>query len=178
LPEVPPQAGRLPDGLTARPIDKTQTHLRSLATEDPLLRGVALDELTTMRARVATLPHGARSLVDLDGGPALVAGGSGVHAWVWLGIDPEASDLVLRVAFPVLVSNVLAHLGGAAQVVTAKTVPRAEVMLDASEPPAARLAAAPEPRWRFPASVPAVIAFAGALLLAVEAWLSLKRRYA
>ena len=36
-------------------------------------------------------------------------GGAGRQRWVYLGIDPSGSDLVLRVAFPVLVANALAY---------------------------------------------------------------------
>ena len=164
-------------GLSARAVGKGQTQLRSMASEDPLLRGVALDELTLLHAKVAALPPGARPLVDLDSGSALVVGGTGATSWVWLGIDPEASDLVLRVAFPVLVSNVLAHLGGAAQVIVAKTVPRAEAMLESTEV-AAPLPTAPEPRWRLPVGAPAMIAALGATLLALEAWLTFRKRWA
>ena len=162
-------------GLQPRPVALDHAHLRSLATEESLLRGVALDGITTLRASVADPPAGTRTLIDLDGGPTLLAGGKGNNAWVWLGIDPEASDLVLRVAFPVLVGNVLAELGGASQVVTARTVPRAEVGL-VEAPPRAPLPTPSEPRWRVPARPALVLALAGALLLAFEAWFSLRRR--
>ncbi|MBX3232904.1 MAG: BatA domain-containing protein [Labilithrix sp.] len=158
--------------IDAHHADKSGAHLRSIAAEDPLMRGVALDELTSLRALVGAPPHGARSLVDLDAGPALIAGGSGKNAWVWLGLDLERSDLVLKVAFPVLVGNVLTQLGGATQVISAKTVPRDEVMLEGAAP-AAALPDASEPRWRIPLSPPALIALLGGLLLAFEAWLSL-----
>lgn len=164
-------------GLDARVVGRGETHLRSVASEDPLLRGVALDELTALRAKVAAAPRGSRALVELDAGPALIAGGAGTSSWVWLGIDPEASDLVLRVAFPVLVGNVLGHLGGAAQVVAAETAPRAEVMLDPPEVLEA-LPAASDPRWRLPVAPPIAVAFLGALLLALEAWLTFRRRWA
>lgn len=159
----------------AHAMEKEQARLRSIATEDPIMRGVALDEMTTRHALTITPPHGARSLVDLDGGPALVAGGSGRSPWVWLGVDPEASDLVLRVAFPVLVGNVLSHLSGASTIVAAKTAPREEVMMIRSE--ALRpLDAAATPRWRMPLSPPAFLAALGGLLLAFEAWWSFRRR--
>lgn len=155
-------------------VAKEKAHLRSIATEDPIMRGVSLDEMTTLRANVITPPHGARSLVDLDGGPTMVAGGSGRNSWVWLGIDPEASDLVLRVAFPVMVGNVLSHLSGASTVVSAKTSPRDEVMLATSdvEKP---LETAASPTWRMPLSPPAFMAVLGGLLLAFEAWWSFRR---
>jgi hypothetical protein len=162
-------------GIEARLVGKGETHLRTAAFEDPILRGVVLDELTTLRARVAKPPRGARTLIDLDAGPALIVGGAGDTAWVWLGIDPEASDLVLRVAFPVLVANVLTHLAGASQIVMAKTVPRAEVMLESSLV-GTPLPMAAEPRWRLPASPPVLLALLGAALLAFEACLTFGRR--
>ncbi|MBX3222248.1 MAG: VWA domain-containing protein [Labilithrix sp.] len=164
-------------GLEARVVGRGETRLRSMAVEDPILRGVALDELTALRAKVAPAPDGARTLVDLDAGPTLIAGGAGTSAWVWLGIDPEASDLVLRVAFPVLVGNVLGHLGGASQIVAAKTAPRAEVTFESPEV-ITPLRAATEPRWRFPAGPATALAFAGAFLLALEAWLTFRKRWA
>ena len=164
-------------GLTARSVGRGETHLRSLALEDPILRGVALDELTALRAKVASSPPGARSLVELDSGPVLVAGGTGTSSWVWLGIDPEASDLVLRVAFPVLVGNVLTHLRGSSPIVVAKTVPRAEATLE-SPALVTPLGTVAEPRWRLPASPPATIALVGAILLALEAWLTFRKRWA
>jgi len=162
-------------GLQPRPVFQDHAHLRSLATEESLLRGVALDGVTTLRGQVADPPAGSRTLIDLDGGPTLLAGGKGKDAWVWLGIDPEASDLVLRVAFPVLVGNVLAELGGATQVVVARTVPRAEVGLVQSNP-RAPLPTPGEPRWRVPVRPAMLLAGLGALLLAFEAWFSLRRR--
>jgi len=162
-------------GLQPRQVFQDHAHLRSLATEESLLRGVALDGVTTLRGQVADPPAGSRTLIDLDGGPTLLAGGKGKDAWVWLGIEPEASDLVLRVAFPVLVGNVLAELGGATQVVTARTVPRAEAGLVESTP-RAPLPTPGEPRWRVPARPAMLLALLGALLLGFEAWFSLRRR--
>jgi hypothetical protein len=156
-------------------VGKNQAHLRSVANEDLLMRGVALDELTSNRATVAKAPHGARSLVDLDGGSALIAGGTGKNAWVWMGLDPEQSDLVLKVAFPVLIGNLMSQLGGQSTVITAKTAPRDEVML-AQNDVAAALPDAAEPRWRMPAGPPAFLALIGAAFLAFEAWWSFRRR--
>lgn len=143
--------------------------LRSVANDDALIRGVALDEVTFLRANVATPSPGSRVIVDLDAGPTLIAGGSGAQSWVWLGIEPQASDLVLRVAFPVLIGNVLAHLSGGAQTLAAQTVPRSEITFTAREV-SVPLADAPEPRWRLPTSLPMVLAMVAALLLAFEAW--------
>lgn len=170
---VPPPSLGLATSMVVAPA----THVRSIATEEPLMRGVALDDATTMRANVARPSTGARTLLELDGGPALMAGGAGAASWVWLGIDPDASDLVLKVAFPVLVSNVLAHLGGASQVVVAKTVPRSETALEVPAS-AAPLANAGEPPWRIPFAPVVLVAGIGALLLALEAWLTFRKGWA
>jgi hypothetical protein len=173
--------GTNPDAFDhATVLAKTQTHLRSVASEDPLLRGVSFDGVTILRALTpAEAPRGARSLVELDGGPVLLASGAGARAWVWLGIEPAASDMVLRVAFPVLVANVLAQLGGGTQVLAAKAAPRSEVALTSSvvqgDP---TLAPASEPRWRVPATPAILLAVFGALLLGLEAWLSFRRKWA
>ncbi len=146
------------------------THLRSLETKDPLLRGVALDGVTIERAAAVTPPPGARALVDLDGGTVVLAGGAGARSFVYLGIDPQKSDLVLRVAFPVLVANAIHALGGAASVVVADTVARSEITL--REATADALAVAEEPDARFYTALRPVLllALVGAALLAFEAW--------
>jgi hypothetical protein len=162
-------------GLSTRVVEKTATRLRSVSSEEPVLRGVAFDELDAVRARVVPAPPPfARTLVALDGGAALLAGGAGKHAWIWMGLDPDGSDLVLRVAFPVLVGNVLADLAGTAQVASAKTAPRSEVQL-VGDPVRTPLAAAPEPAWRASIAPAAFLAAIGALLLALEVWLGSKR---
>lgn len=146
------------------------TRLRSLEPRDPLLRGVSLDGVTIERARSASAPSGARALVDLDGGTVLLAGGAGRGAWVYLGIDAARSDLVLRVAFPVLMANALHALAGGSDVVVADAVARSEITLRAARSEVFAAAEEPEPRLRLPASPPALLALSGALLLALEAW--------
>jgi VWA domain-containing protein/aerotolerance regulator-like protein len=151
-------------------LDGERTHLRSMAAGDALLRGVALDGLTIGHATRADVPTGARSLVELDGGAVLLAGGVGQGAWIWVGIEPAASDMVLRVAFPVLIANALGSLGGASNVAVADTVARSEVALRASpiDPVAAEIE--PDAPWRLGVSPAAVLAAIAALLLGLEAW--------
>jgi hypothetical protein len=150
------------------PLAGEGTKLRSLEARDPILRGVALDGVTIEKATAVAPPPGARALVDLDGGTVMLAGGAGRSAFVYLGIDPAQSDLVLRVAFPVLVANALHALGGAADVVVADTVARSEITLAA--PPPADGPVEPDSRWRLPVSPAVLLAFLGAALLALEAW--------
>ena len=147
-----------------------ETKLLSVDAKDALLRGVALDGVTIAKARAANVPGDARALVELDGGAVLLAGGAGRASWVYVGLDPEESDLVLRVAFPVLVANAMATLAGAADVAVAETAPRSEVKLAASDTAEARAwTAEPEPPWRLPASPAALLAIVAAALLALEA---------
>jgi hypothetical protein len=142
------------------------TRLRSVASHHALMRGVDLEGVAIQRALAADVPEGARALVELDGGAVVLAGGDGTDGWVYVGIDPLRSDLVLRVAFPVLVANALALLGGATQVSVAETVPRSEVTLL----PGAGLGAveAPEEALRLPRAPSVWLALAGALLLGAE----------
>lgn len=163
------RAGALPVG-EPRDLGDALTHLRSLETKDPLLRGVSLDGVTIEHAVTAVAPHGARVLVELDGGPVMLAGGAGRTSWVYLGVDPLKSDLVLRVAFPVLVANALSALGGAADVVVADTVARSEVTLRRASIDASADAQEPDPRLRFPLAPAVVLALIGAALLAFEAY--------
>jgi len=151
-------------------LDGDRTRLRSVASSDALLRGVALDGLTIGHAKKADVPSGARSLVELDGGAVLLAGGAGRSGWIWAGIEPGASDLVLRVAFPVLITNALHALGGASNVAIADTVAPREVALRQAkvEPDTAEIE--PDAPWRMGVSPAAVLAAIAALLLGLEAW--------
>ncbi len=141
-------AGQLPLGnLVSLSREGGQTRLRSVETGDPLLEGVALDEVTVEQAYATkTVPEGARALVELEGGAAILRGGAGPEAWVYLGLVPTQSDVVLRVAFPVLVANAVALLSGVRSHAVAETLPRSEVLLQSAplaglgpEPPPGRL---------------------------------------
>jgi hypothetical protein len=161
--------GKLPlSGL--RELDQEGTRLRSLDGRDPLLRGVALDGVTIQHATIAVPPPGARALVDLDGGSVVLAGGAGRRAFVYVGVDPARSDLVLRVAFPVLVANALHALAGAEEVVVADTVARSEITLREAAPELLAAAEEPEVRFRAPLRPALILALVGAALLALEAW--------
>jgi hypothetical protein len=160
-------------GFATRLVYKGESRLRSIASEEPLMKGVALDEVTILHSKIAVSPPSTlRSLIDLDGGPAMVRGGVGRDAFLWLGIDPEGSDLVLRVAFPVLVANALADLSGAASVISAETTPASEVRLPASTPKANGAGFV----WKLVPSPAVLLAMLAAVLLAFEAWLSRERR--
>ncbi len=146
---------------------ETPTRVRSVAANHALLRGVDLQGVTVERALAADVPEGARGLVELDGGPVVMTGGESASGWVYLGIDPQRSDLVLRVAFPVLIANSLALLGGATQVSVARTVPRSEVSLRAG--PELGATEAPDLAWALIPRTPSIwLALLGAVLLGTE----------
>lgn len=109
--------------------ESSPTRLHSVAEHHPLMHGVDLSGITIHDALAADPPEGGRALVELDGGSVVLTGGDGAEGWVYVGLDVTRSDLALRVAFPVLISNALAVLGGATQVSVAQTVPRSEVTL-------------------------------------------------
>jgi hypothetical protein len=98
------------------------------------------------------------------------AGGAGQSAWIWAGIEPVASDLVLRVAFPVLIANALHALGGASNVAVADTVARSEVALRTAKNEHETAEIEPDAPWRMGVSPAAVLAALAALLLGIEAW--------
>lgn len=156
-------------------LDAETTALRSIDPEHALTRGVDLDGATIARATAIELGPDDEGVVDLDGGTVVATGGAGRERWVYLGIDPTGSDMVLRVAFPVLVANAVASLGGATDVRVAETLPRGESSLV----PSALLADAPtldEP-LPLPASLPFILATGAALLLFGEG-LAFARGYA
>jgi len=159
--------GPLPIGTPRRlGEDDRSTRLKSVAEGHPLLRGVDLDGLAVRSALVAERPEAGRTLVELDGGAAVLSGGAGRTAWIYTGIDPGHSDLVLRVAFPVLVANALAVLGQSTPVISAETVPRSEVTLRRG--PELEALDAPEATWSLPASPVFVLVLFAATLMCLE----------
>lgn len=158
-------AGQLPvTGLRSIERAAGDTRLRSVETGDPLLEGVSLDEVTVEQAfATKTVPEGAKALVEFEGGAAVLRGGVGPEAWIYLGLVPTKSDVVLRVAFPVLVANAVSLLSGVRSHVVAETLPRSEVLLQSA--PLAAVAPEPPPGW-LPGLRPSALwaAFAVALL--------------
>jgi hypothetical protein len=151
--------------------EREETSLRSIESRHSVLRGVALDGIEIDRAVAVTVPNDGRALVDLDGGTVVATGGVGRGKWVFVGIDPRRSDLVLRVAFPVLVANALATLRGVDAVAIAETIPRPEVeMRRAEEPPAG--IELDVPSFALPVTPSTLLALFAALLLLGEllAW--------
>ena len=149
---------------------------RSLEPNHPVTRGVDLDGVTIVRATAIDPGRGA-PLVELDGsgegGTVVAAGGAGRERWVYIGLEPDGSDVVLRVAYPVLVANALAWLGGASATVIADTPPVTEARLPVAETEGPTLAA--PVGWGIP-SLPMWLGVLAALLLAFEG-LAYQRRW-
>lgn len=164
------EEARWPDGVSPlTTLAGDAAALRSVEGEHPVTRGVSLDGVTILRAN-AIDPGEGIALVELDGegagGTVVAAGGSGQSRWVYLGLSPNGSDVVLRVAYPLLVANALAWLGGASEVAIAETSPRSEVALDVAET-ASTLATTTPPVLP---PLPVMLAILGALLLALEGY--------
>jgi hypothetical protein len=79
-------------------------------TTDPILRGVQLRDLQVRRAQIAELGEGVKPLLYANGSAIVSSYESGRLRVVHLGFDLLVSDLPLRVAFPVLMSNILEWL--------------------------------------------------------------------
>ena len=92
--------------------------LRPVAGGDPLLQNVSVAEVNVLRATQIPKPVWARTVIDSDGGPILLAGEEGGRRIAVLGFALHESDLPLQVAFPILLSNLVGYLapgqGGAA----------------------------------------------------------------
>jgi hypothetical protein len=163
-----------PEGVRSLgPLEGEATTLHRVDDTHTLTRGVDLDGLTVLRA-IAIDPGDGIPLVELDGtrdesgarrgGVVVAAGGEGSGRWVYLGLDPDGSDVVLRVAYPLLVASSLAWLSGSARTEVATTPTRAEVALER----------APETNARFDGPglplppLPWLLAALAALLLAAE----------
>jgi hypothetical protein len=86
------------------------------APDEPLLRYVDLTTLHVAEARRMTLPDWARTVIPTAAGDPLLYTGAreGIPTGV-LAFEPRRSDLPLQVAFPILVSNLVGELVGAAR---------------------------------------------------------------
>lgn len=177
---TPPRA-YWPEGVRSLgALEGEATTLHRVDDSHPLTRGVDLDGLTILRA-VAIDPGEGVPLVELDGtrdengarrgGVVVAAGGEGSGRWVYVGLDPDGSDVVLRVAYPLLVASSLAWLSGSARTEVATTPTRAEVALER----------APETNARFEGPglplppLPWLLAALAALLLAAEGFAYARR---
>ncbi|HEX3593746.1 MAG TPA: VWA domain-containing protein [Polyangiaceae bacterium] len=75
--------------------------------KSPLLRFMAVDNVQISRGHVFVPEKTDRVVGASEFGPTLVSGRRDGHPFVALGFDPRDSDLVLRVAWPLFVLNVI-----------------------------------------------------------------------
>jgi len=79
-------------------------------TLDPLLRSVQLRDLHVRRAQVVDIGEGVKAVVHANTSPVVSSLDNGRLRAVHIGFDLLDSDLPLRVAFPVLMENILEWL--------------------------------------------------------------------
>lgn len=84
--------------------------LRPAAGGDPLLQNVSVAEVNVLRAAQMPKPLWARTLIESDGGPILLAGEERGRRIAVLGFALQESDLPLQVTFPILISNLAGYL--------------------------------------------------------------------
>jgi len=144
-----------------------ETRLRWIDSGDELTRGVDLSAATINEAVAATVGRGARALMDLDGGTVLGRGEDTDGPWVWIGLDPARSDVVLRVAWPVLIANAMVFLGGRDGARIGQTIPPGEIAMarETRPPEGVELHAGPILPGLSPSAALAVLAL---LLLVAE----------
>lgn len=76
-------------------------------TKHPLTEGLSLGDLRVREARRVTLKGAGTVLARSAEGPLICALDKGGLRWLFLGFDLTASDLPLRVAFPILFHNAI-----------------------------------------------------------------------
>ncbi|HEX6290624.1 MAG TPA: VWA domain-containing protein [Herpetosiphonaceae bacterium] len=84
--------------------------LRPATGNEPLLRNVSVSEINVLRSAQLSKPVWARTVIDSDGGPILLAGEQNGRRVGVLGFALQSSDLPLQVAFPVLMANLTGYL--------------------------------------------------------------------
>lgn len=75
-----------------------------------ITRAVALDRVTVGRALEFQPAEGATSFVSSAGRPLIFGRWEDGPRWMVVAMDPSKSDLVMRAAFPILISNVVQSL--------------------------------------------------------------------
>ncbi|MBX3249619.1 MAG: hypothetical protein KF901_20750, partial [Myxococcales bacterium] len=165
-------------------LEGESTSLRRVDPRHPITRDVWFDGVTIVRAH-AIDPGAGVPLVELDGrapsdpaaatdgigGTVVAAGGEGIGRWVYVGLDPSGSDVVLRVAYPMLVAAALDWLAGEAEVHAATTPRVEEVALRAEADELETFGASSLPR----PPLPWLLAALAALLLALEGFAYARR---
>lgn len=78
----------------------------------PLLQAVDLSAVRLARATPFQTPPWARVVAEAPAGPLIVEGREAGRSVIALGFDPSASGIDRMIAFPLLVANAVAYLGG------------------------------------------------------------------
>ena len=78
--------------------------------ESPLMRSVDLSSLFVAESMAVERPSWSRTLVESTAGPMIYYGVAGDSRVVVFAFDPQRTDLPQRIAFPVLVNNLLEWL--------------------------------------------------------------------
>jgi hypothetical protein len=121
------------------------TRVSRVEREHPLLRHVAVEDAVFTRARAVAAPAPWRVLVQAGDVPLVLAREEGRDRTVVLAFAPEDSDLVLRRAWPLLVSNAVSWIHGEVLRESEEPVRAGQVARIACERPATRILANGEP---------------------------------
>ncbi|MBC8101814.1 MAG: hypothetical protein H7Z41_04420, partial [Cytophagales bacterium] len=115
-------------GESAQPaiLDWSRTH--------PLMRFVDLANVAVSRAYDAAPAPWAQMLAETDTGPLIVAGERGDSRCVWVGFPLLESDMPLRVAFPIFLTNALEWLSAKPGAQTGGVIHPGEIVTLAAGP--------------------------------------------
>ncbi len=100
-----PPADGAPVGVDARVL--SNIGFDTVEKKSPLLKYTAIDDVYIGRAHRLIPATGDKTIGASEKGALLVSGRRDQHRFLALGFDPRESDLVLRMAWPVFVLNVL-----------------------------------------------------------------------
>ncbi len=81
--------------------------------KNPVTQFAPWSDVRFAQALAVTIKPWAQTLVDSERTPLIVAGQRGAHRVVWCGFDLAQTDLPLRVAFPIFITNAVRWLSGA-----------------------------------------------------------------
>jgi hypothetical protein len=84
---------------------KTTAFLRQ--ADDPILTYVNFKDVAIREAMSVQTPGWARPLIEAEGGPLLLAGTANNRRVAILTFDLHASDLPLKISFPILIANLM-----------------------------------------------------------------------
>lgn len=101
----------------AAPVEPNKGFLATPGVADwnrkhPVTSGSSWADMRIAESLNSQVKPWAQTLVEAERGPLVVAGERGGKRSIWVGFDVRASDLPLRVTFPIFVTNSLRWLGG------------------------------------------------------------------